>query len=144
MDIERLIKRIADDEGFSPVAYWDRDHYTYGFGTPAPSQSAVISYKEAKVALEERVMQAIREFETIFRDCRENINDVRAEALVNMLFNLGETRFLGFRKMRQYIRRNDWMNAAYEAQDSDWWKQTGIRAKRIVRELATGKKEVQS
>jgi len=141
MDIERLIHRIAKDEGFSPVSYWDRDHFSYGFGTPAPAQSSVISYKEAKAALEERVMQAIREFETIFHDCRENISDVRAEALVNMLFNLGETRFLGFRKMRAAIRRNDWMEAAYQAQDSKWFKQTGRRAKRIVRQLATGKRE---
>lgn len=141
MNIERLILQLKADEGFSPTAYWDRDHWTYGFGTPAPGPTATISYKAAESILEDRTMQAVREFETIVHDCRENINDIRAEALVNMLFNLGETRFLGFRKMRAAIRRNDWMEAAYQAQDSKWFKQTGRRAKRIVRQLATGKRE---
>lgn len=141
MDIERIIADLKRDEGFSPVAYWDADQWTYGYGTKAPGQGAVISYKEAKVALEERVVIAIRDFEDIFRDCRENINEVRAELLVQMAYNLGKTKLMKFRRMIHFIRLNDWMQAAYEAQDSKWFKQTGNRAKRIVRQLATGKRE---
>ena len=141
MDIERLIKTIAADETFSPTAYWDVDHYSIGFGTPAIGPSSVISFKEAWSIMEARVVQAIREYEDIFREELPLINDVRAECLVNMLYNLGKTRFLGFHRMLRYIRRFDWMQAAYEAQDSKWFKQTGNRAKRIVRQLATGKRE---
>lgn len=141
MDIERILKQLEADEGFSPCAYWDNDQWSYGFGCRAPHGSAVISYKEAKSLLEEEVQTAIKDFETVFSDCRDNFNEVREEALVNMLFNLGRTKVLKFRKMLSAIRRNDWMEAAYQAQQSLWYAQVGNRAKRIVRELATGKRE---
>lgn len=139
MDIERLIKQLMADEGFSPVSYWDREQWTWGFGTKAPGPNAYITWEDAKRDLDDRTEQAIREFETIFHDCRENINDVRAEALCNMLYNLGEPHFLGFRKMRAAIRRNDWMEAAYQAQDSEWYRQVPRRAERVVKQLAIGR-----
>jgi lysozyme len=138
MDIERIINRLMQDEGFSQNAYWDNEQYSYGFGCRAPHGSAVISYKEAASLLADEVQYAIKDFESIFRDCRENINEIRAEALVNMAFNLGKTKLLKFRKMIAAIRRNDWLEAAYQAQNSAWYGQVGNRAKRIVKELATG------
>jgi len=58
-----------------------------------------------------------------------------------MLYNLGRTRFVKFRRMIRAIDRGDWLQAAYEAQESDWYKQVGKRAERIVKEIATGKRE---
>ena len=141
MDLERIVAQLMADEGFSPVAFWDNDQYSYGFGCKAPGPSAVISYKEAVSLLEERAEQSIREYQDIFRDAAVEITEVRAEALVNMLYNLGRTKFMKFRRMLHFLDKGNWMQAAYEAQDSLWFKQTGNRAKRIVRQLATGKRE---
>ena len=141
MDVERLINTIKLDEGFSPVAYFDNDQWSFGFGCKAPYEGAMISLHDAEALLADRVQLAIRDFEDIYSDCRDNINDVRAESLVNMCFNLGKTKMIKFRKMNAAIRRNDWMEAAHQAISSAWYGQVGNRAKRIVKELATGEKE---
>jgi lysozyme len=141
MDVERLINTIKLDEGFSPIAYFDNDQWSYGFGCKAPHGGAMISLHDAEALLADRVQLAIRDFEDIYADCREKINDIRAEALCSMAFNLGKTKLLKFRKMNAAIRRNDWIEAAHQAVASDWYGQVGDRAKRIVQELATGEKE---
>ena len=142
MNIERLIKTIKLDEGFSPVATWDNEQFSYGYGCKAPYEGAIISEEKAYILLNDEVLNAMKDFMDIYSDCQDNINDVRAEALVNMVFNLGKTKLLKFRKMNAAIRRNDWMEAAHQAVASAWYGQVGNRAKRIVKELATGEKEV--
>ena len=139
MDIERLIAQLKSDEGFSPVAYFDNDQWSYGYGCKAPHEGAAISLHDAEALLADRVQLAIRDFEDIYSDCRDNINEVRAEALCNMAFNLGKTKLLKFRNMNAAIRRNDWMDAAHHAITSLWYTQVGSRARRICGELATGK-----
>ncbi len=139
MNIERLIDRVKKDEGFSAVAFWDNEQWTYGYGCKAPGEGATITEEEAEVLLVDELKEAAQDFISIYRDCGENINDVRTEALINMCFNLGKTKMLKFRKMNAAIHRGDWMEAAYQARDSVWYKQVGKRAQRIVKELATGK-----
>lgn len=141
MNIERLLAQLKADEGFSPTAFWDNEQWTFGYGCKAPGGGSCISEPEACALLEEEMYEAIKDFETLYADCRDNINDIRAEALVNMCFNLGKTKMLKFRKMNAAIRRNDWMDAAHQAVASLWYGQVGNRSKRIVKELATGEKE---
>ena len=45
----------------------------------------------------------------------KSIEDARQRALVNMLFNLGMTRFLTFKRMIGAVIREDWDGAADEA-----------------------------
>ena len=130
---------MKEDEGFSPVAFWDREQWTFGYGCKALGEGATITEGGAESLLLDELWEAVHDFEGIYHDCLENINDVRAEALVNMTFNLGKTKMLKFRKMNAAIHRGDWMEAAYQAQDSTWFTQVGKRAQRIVKELATGK-----
>lgn len=141
MDIERILRDLRRDEGYSPISYYDTDQFSWGYGTKAPGPGASISLADAEKELADRVLVAIKDFEDIFRDCRENISEERAEVLVQMAYNLGATKLRSFRRMLAAIRRNDWMQAAYEARDSRWYKQTGKRSRRIVRQLATGKRE---
>lgn len=141
MDLERLIATIKGDEGFSPYAFWDNDRWSFGYGCKAPGEGSFISEPAACTILADEVSKAIKDFEDIYSDCRGNINEVRAEALCNMAFNLGKTKLLKFRKMNAAIRRNDWMEAAHQAVASAWYGQVKKRAERICKELATGEKE---
>jgi lysozyme len=141
MNIERLISQVKQDEGFSPVAFWDNEQFTIGYGTKALPNETLIDETQAELRLTDETQEAIKDFESLYSDCRENINDVRAEALVNMCFNLGKTKMLKFRKMNAAIRRNEWYGASVEAANSKWFTQVGKRAVRICRELATGEKE---
>jgi len=140
MNIERLINCIKLDEGFSPVAYWDNEQWSVGYGCRG-KEGDVITETQADILLNDEILEAMKDFIDIYSDCQDNINDVRAEALVNMTFNLGKTKMLKFRKMNAAIRRNEWMEAANQARYSIWYGQVGRRSARIVKELATGEKE---
>ena len=142
MDINRLVAQIKKDEGFHSKAYFDNDQYSYGWGCKAPGPDATISEHDAEELLWDEIEEAIKDFETLYYDCRDHINDVRAEALVNMMFNLGRTKLTKFRRMNQAIELDDWKEASLQAKQSDWYYQVGNRAKRIVKELLTGVKEV--
>ena len=53
-------------------------------------------------------------------------------ALINMCFNIGIKRLLGFKKMISAIINQDYTTAAKEALDSKWAQQVGKRAKDIA------------
>jgi len=141
----RIIEQIKKDEGFSPKAYFDNDQYTNGFGTKAKYSTEEIDKQEAEIRLGVRVQEAINDFKVLFGG--KEIDEVRAEALVNMLFNLGRTKLSHFKKLLGAIYREEWGTAAHEAFNSAWFKQLskpGLksieRAERIVWELLTGTK----
>jgi len=141
MNRTRLVAQLQLDEGFSPIAFWDNEQPTYGYGCRAGKVGDTITEEAALELLKAEAEEAIADFESIYSHCRFKINDVRAEALINMAFNLGKTKLMKFRKMNAAIGRNDWLEAAYQAQESAWYGQVGNRAKRIVKELSTGEKE---
>ena len=59
-------------------------------------------------------------------------------ALMNMCFNLGIGRLLGFRKMIMALTAKDYTKAAMEALDSKWAKQVGDRAKQVALMMRQG------
>jgi lysozyme len=52
--------------------------------------------------------------------------------LVNMMFNLGPTRFSAFKKMLEAVEKRDYITAAKEMVDSRWYSQVGNRSKELV------------
>jgi len=63
---------------------------------------------------------------------------VRRNVFVEMIFNLGYTRLLKFRRMRMAIERHDWEGAAAEMLDSRWATQVGARAKTLASLMERG------
>jgi len=63
---------------------------------------------------------------------------VRLAALTDMMFNLGKTRFCGFKKMIKAVKNNDYKTAAKEAKNSKWYTQVKTRGERIVKMIETG------
>jgi lysozyme len=139
--IERLTKRLMEEEGFRCCSYWDNKQWTYGYGTKAPHAEAYINKTDAKRALDKEVKRAINEYNWVRHRCPFRINEVRREALTNMIFNMGLPTFKTFKYMLKLIfnnNDNDWDKVAAAARNSKWYKQTGERAHRICRELETG------
>ena len=67
------------------------------------------------------------------------IDDVRQEVLLNMCFNMGIGRLMGFSNMIAAAQRGDWDVAADELMDSDYGRGvTKLRAKRLATQLKTG------
>ena len=141
MNIERIIERVKQEEGFRPVAYWDRKQWTYGYGCKVPCEGAVITQPEAEKLLWRHILVAVGGFVDLFLGVPTPINEVRQECLVDMIFNLGED---GVRKFRNMVREimdkdpDDWTEISQQATESLWYGQVGNRAKRIVFELKTG------
>lgn len=71
-------------------------------------------------------------FETLKGD------SVRQAVVFSMLFNLGLTKFLRFKKTIAAIRRSNWWEASVEMLDSKWAKDVGYRAVVLADMMRTG------
>ena len=62
----------------------------------------------------------------------DNCSQVRQDVLIEMVFNLGLPRVLGFRKMLAALSNDDYSEAARQMLDSKWHKDVGNRADRLA------------
>ncbi len=62
----------------------------------------------------------------------------RKKAILNMIFNLGASRFALFKNMIKALEVGDYKKAAGEALSSKWAQQVGKRANRIAEALING------
>lgn len=152
IDRERLVKQVASDEGFTAKPFWDIKQWTYGYGCKAPDEHATITKAEAEILLRVRLEQSIKEFYEMFPGAlQDKFNDVRAEAFINMLFNMGRGKKDGstgglysFKNTLSLIYdylNTDWSAVATNLRLSKWFKQVGSRAVRITNEIERGTKE---
>lgn len=59
----------------------------------------------------------------------------KKEILLNMCFNMGLTRLLGFKRMLAAMATNNWEEAAHEMANSAWARQVGDRARRLMEKM---------
>lgn len=137
MDIaakEAVFVQLQLDEGFRGKMYLDTAGVpTVGYGH---NLQMPISRRAAAVILEEDLEGAVIAAETF--DWFEGLSPARQAVIVNMLFNLGLTRFLTFKRMIAAIVAGDFAQAAIEMRDSRWAVQVGGRADRLAREMTLG------
>lgn len=63
---------------------------------------------------------------------------VRKEALIDLSFNIGQTRLRGFVKALAYMAENNFEKAGDEFYDSRWAKQVGDRALELCQMIKSG------
>ena len=68
----------------------------------------------------------------------KDFNETRQLVILDMLFNMGINRFLGFKKMIDALNAGDFAKASQEMLDSTWSKQVGSRAVRLSNMMRTG------
>jgi len=90
-----------------------------------------ISEDEAMILLENDIKRCEAELVDIFTEFYTYPENVQI-ALIDMIFNLGKTRFLQFKKMIQAIKDKDFLKASKEARNSRWCGQVGNRCDDIV------------
>lgn len=66
------------------------------------------------------------------------LDEARLGALLNMAWNLGVPKLLGFANMLTALRLGEWSKAKAHALNSIWASQVGKRAYRIATQLETG------
>ena len=136
MNTSKLKSILIRHEGLKLFPYvCTAGKLTIGIGRNLESRG--ISYKEADFMLNNDIQEALTELEGIFPDF-DTYSENQQIALVDMVFNLGVTGFLGFKGMIKEIQVRNWEGASKEALDSLGAKQVGVRANEISWMLKEG------
>jgi len=85
-----------------------------------------LSLDEVEYLLKNDIKRVKEELEDVFEDFYDLPENVRV-VLIDMCFNLGISRFLGFKKMIQAVKDGDFKEAGRQAKDSKWCRQVGSR-----------------
>ena len=138
-DLERnIISMIKRDEGYRGTPYRDTKGYlTIGYGFCL--DRLTLPKKVADVWLVEIIKEkswwlANSNVNHIYRE----LNTDRKCAILNMCYQLGVNGCIEFSNMWAALGAGDYETAAQEAQDSQWYKQTPSRAKRVSDVIRTG------
>jgi len=66
------------------------------------------------------------------------LDQVRQNAVIELLFNLGPKKFAGFKKFINFMNESRYAQAAEELKDSAWWGQVKGRAQTIYDMILKG------
>ena len=127
VECERIgvsIKDMCQMKELDLIGYWQRNGLS-------ERQASYLLLNDIHTA----AVQAEYEFSAPYWD---QFSHERQAALIDMCFNLGASRFRGFRGMIRAAKGGDWDAAAREALDSLWARQVGQRAITIADILRTG------
>jgi lysozyme len=132
LEIKKMIQR---HEGYRPFVYYDSLGYpTGGYGHCFLPESP-ISHSVAMLLFEEDFERACKDYDRLQLD----LDPVRRGIIIDMLFNLGLTKFWSFKNMIKAIRVKNYNLAAQEMIDSKWARQTKSRAYHLAEMMRTGK-----
>lgn len=128
--VSTLVNHLERDEGVKLAPYHDTvGKLTIGVGRNLDDVG--ISNEEARFLLMNDIKRTVKELNTSLA-WWDGLPDNAKLALVNMAFNLGTSRLLGFKNMIKALYEGDFALAATEALDSKWAGQVGARAFRIA------------
>ncbi len=138
MDYRFLKKRIKKNEGFSYTAYKDQlGNPTIGYGhLIKPNEKYLFLNKQNKTKLnklfEEDFNKALVSFNKHFNKpkIRSKKNN---ELIIEMIFQIGISGVLNFKKMIKQIENNNNHLAALEMLDSLWYLQTPRRVESLIK-----------
>lgn len=136
MDSKKLIEELKRDEGVKLFPYkCSANKLTIGVGRNIEERG--ITEDEANYLLKNDLTMCVEEVESIFT-WYPYLTDSRKRVIVNMVFNLGLSRFLNFKKFIDAMEAKDYETAGKEMLDSKWAKQVGDRAKRLKQMIVEG------
>lgn len=137
MNLARLRDQLKVHEGFRSKPYEDTvGVLTIGYGR---NLTLGISESEAEVLLSNDIKRAYASaVRLVGQDKFGSLCDERQEVLVNMAFNLGETRLRKFRHFLAALTVEDYECAASEMLRSRWAQQVGKRAAELADVMRKG------
>lgn len=134
--IEILREKLKRHEGFRGFPYLDTVRkMTIGYGRNLDDNG--ISEKEATLLLENDIKNIIEVPKKYIR-VYEELSPLRKAVILNMLFNMGESRFSKFLRMIAAINAKNFDGAADEMLNSAWARQVGNRATELAKDMKNG------
>lgn len=151
MDRAILKQELKRDEGYKLTPYvCTAGHRTIGVGhnydaNPLPQYIAEFLRANGRITdgmadelLESDIDAAIHDLQTLPAWIAVKDDPVRSRVLVNMCFNMGIGKLLGFHNTLAYMATKNWAAAANGMQASAWASQVGARATRLVSMMRSG------
>ena len=133
--MQNLIKMLRQHEGVRNTVYLDSlGIETIGVGRNL--KEVGLSDDEIDYLLSNDVARCKAEADKFY--WYGELDSVRQEAILNLLFNLGRPRFTGFVKAITALANHDYELSADEFYDSRWRTQVGQRAEDICHMIRTG------
>ena len=131
MRTDELVEEVKREEGFVAKVYLDtKGKQTIGYGTLLEDG---ITEAEAELLLRHRLDLMAEELErSRIGDVYKNLQPNARRAVLNMAYNMGVPRLLGFKRMWAALGKGDYERAAAEALDSDYARELPTRAGRVA------------
>ena len=131
-----ITEQLILHEGLKLKPYKDSEGFlTIGVGRNLEGKG--ITKEEALFLLKNDIDDALSNLEGL--DWFYQLNYARQKVIIDMTVNLGFKGLLKFEKMIEAIKAKDFDRAAYEMEDSLWYRQVKTRAKRLIKMMKTGK-----
>ena len=134
--LPRVVDNLKFEEGYRSHAYHDHlGVLTIGYGRNIDKSGLGISKKEAKIMLENDVRRTVIELDRSL-PWSVDLPAMQRETLIELSFQMGMPRLLGFKKMLAALKAGDNETAAAELMDSKYASQTRGRATRYSEKIA--------
>ncbi|MDP7367960.1 MAG: glycoside hydrolase family protein [Candidatus Pacebacteria bacterium] len=142
MNLEQLKTELIDDEGIRLDVYLDSEGYpTVGIGHLIEPKDNFLYHVGETISEELCDVLFLKDLDEATVTCHKTFSDFYTypedvqHVLLNMAFNLGQTRFGKFKNMIAAVKSRDWETAADEMKDSRWYHQVGGRSVRLVQRM---------
>ncbi|UCR75307.1 lysozyme R [Alcaligenes phage vB_Af_QDWS535] len=134
-----MLRELRRDEGVVPYAYQDSlGYWTIGVGRLIDKRKGGrLTDTEMDYLLGNDIMEKEAELDKALPWWR-NMTPARQRVLLNMCFNLGLTKLLGFKNTLKAMESGDYQKAAAGMLDSLWARQVGQRAQRLATMMRNG------
>ena len=137
--MSKLVAQLKRHEGVKSHAYkCTANMITVGVGRNIDENGGIgLSDDEINYLLENDIKRCKQEL--IALSWFTDLDSVRQDALVNLCFNLGLTRLMGFKNAMAAMAEGNYEKAADEFMDSKWATQVGSRADEVTEMVRTGR-----
>lgn len=114
-------------------------HWTIGIGRNVDVNGGLgLSEKEVDFLLEQDIERVIKELSTEYV-WFNHLDDVRKDAMIDISFNLGQTKLRKFVKALEAMKMALYATAAQEFLDSDWSRTVKGRSVELAAMIETGR-----
>ena len=136
---DKLIEMLKRHEGVESHAYkCSENKITIGVGRNVDKSGGLgLSDDEVDYLLQNDINRVSGELNSEY-EWFAGLDDVRQDAMIDISFNLGQTRLRAFKNALAAMAKGDWRAAADEFMDSRWSGQVGNRAKELTEMIRTG------
>tara|TARA_R110000744_G_scaffold12564_1_gene37284 strand:+ start:234 stop:677 length:444 start_codon:yes stop_codon:yes gene_type:complete len=144
MNMENLIEMLQRHEGEVKtngrhlIYKCSAGHWTIGIGRNVDINGGLgLSDDEVRYLLERDIERVIKELSTEYR-WFSDLDDVRKDAMIDISFNLGQTKLRKFVLALDAMERADYKSASQEFLNSDWSRTVKGRSVELAAMIETG------